>query len=268
MRLRRSWVAVACLVVLAACSPSEDDGAAGAAGSGGSSGTGGSSGSGGSSGTGGSSGEGGSAGASGSGGGSAGDSGSGGAAGSGGGSAGDSGSGGGTATPRCDDLCSDIVAADCAEGPTEPGCLLTCKALTSSSACDDVANDYFDCTDAATFECSTKGEPVAPGCGVKYLVAIDCAVTENPNPTMVGPCGTYCDNVVGQNCTSGGTEEDCNKNCLWLGATGTGCDDEWSTYLGCANAATWACALGYAVPIGCGADWQAYKACIDAAGGT
>jgi len=145
---------------------------------------------------------------------------------------------------------------------------LTCKALTSSAACDDKANSYFDCTESTTFECNGQGNPVAKGCGVQYLVAVDCAVTESPNPAIVAPCGTYCDNIAEANCPSNGTLEECNTNCLWLGATGTGCDDAWNTYLTCANAATFSCLLGYAIAQGCGPDWQAYKACIDTAGGT
>lgn len=148
------------------------------------------------------------------------------------------------------------------------GCLLTCKALTSSAVCDDKANDYFDCADATAFECNAQGEPIAPGCGVKYLVAVDCAVKENPNPAIVDPCAEYCDAIAAANCPNNGTKEDCNTNCLWFGATGTGCDDEWSTYLDCANSVTLTCMLGYAVAVGCGPDWQTYRACIDAAGGT
>jgi len=160
-----------------------------------------------------------------------------------------------------------VVAAGCTEGPTLEGCLVTCKALTSSATCDDSANTYFDCVDGSTVECDAKNEPAAPGCGLSYLAAIDCAINENPNPAIVAPCSDYCDAIVAQGCPNNGTKDECTTNCLWLGATGTGCDGDWATYLDCANAATWSCVLGYAVPFGCGTAWQDYRTCIDAAGG-
>ena len=259
MLVRASLMGLACLTLVVACNSTDETvdgtgGAAGAAGTGGVAGTGGTAGASGAAGTGGASG------AAGTGGGSAGMAGAAGAAGATGGS------GGGTATPRCDDLCANAVAADCASGPTLAGCLLTCKALTSSATCDDKANAYFDCTDATTVECNAQGDPVSTGCGVQYLVAVDCAVKADPNPAIVAPCATYCGLIAAEGCQNNGTEADCNTNCLWLGATGTGCDDELGTYLECANAATFSCVLGYAVPAGCGTDWQAYTACIDAAG--
>jgi hypothetical protein len=159
------------------------------------------------------------------------------------------------------------MSAACTSGPTRGGCLLTCRALTSSAACDDKANAYFDCAAGTTIQCNANGEPVAQGCGVQYLQAIACAVTEKPNPSIVAPCSDYCDKVVAAGCPNNAAKPECSTNCLWAGATGTGCDDEWLTYLTCANAAQTSCLLGFAVFQGCGADFRAYTACINAAGG-
>ncbi len=230
-------------LVVAACGNSGSDDGAGGGGAGAS---GGSTGSGG-------------AGASG------GSTGSGGTTGSGGGGTG--GSGGSAVNPNCEPLCTDIVAAGCAEGPTMDGCLLTCKALTSSATCDPSAQDYFDCVDTAGVECNAAGEPISLGCGDEWLIAIGCAVNENPNPAIEGSCDSYCDAVVAAGCPGNGTKDECYSNCLWLGATGTGCDGEWSTFLDCANNTTFICIAGFAAAQGCGPDFQAYRDCIDAAGG-
>lgn len=193
-----------------------------------------------------------------------------------GGSSGTTGSGGtsgaagadaGTTTPRCSPLCTSFTSAACTNGPTRAGCLLTCRALTSSAACDDKANAYFDCAAGTTVQCTANGEPVAQGCGVQYLQAIACAVTEKPNPSIAQPCSDYCDKVVAASCPNNGTKPECSTNCLWAGATGTGCDDEWLTYLNCANGAQTSCLLGFAVFQGCGPAFRAYSACINAAGG-
>jgi hypothetical protein len=120
--------------------------------------------------------------------------------------------------------------------------------------------------EAATVQCNAQGEPVAPGCGVEWLKAIGCAVTSNPNPVMEAPCKTYCDKVVAAGCPNNGTHAECSTNCLWAGATGTGCDDEWGAFLGCANTKTFSCLLGYAVAPGCGTAFTTYTKCINAAG--
>jgi len=184
----------------------------------------------------------------------------------GGGASGSAGAGGGTANPGCQPLCDDIIAANCKSGPTMAGCLLTCKTLTSATTCDPTAKAYFDCVSSKGVTCNGAGDPVAVGCGIDWLKAIDCAVKENPNPAIVAPCGTYCDKVVAASCPSNGTKDECNSNCKWLGATGTGCDDEWSTYLTCANAANFVCFLGYATAQGCLTAFTNYTKCVNAAG--
>lgn len=182
------------------------------------------------------------------------------------GGSGGSGGTGGTANPGCEPLCNAIVAANCNSGPTQAGCLLTCKTLTSSASCDSSADAYFACVNDKGVQCNAAGEPVSPGCGIEWLKAIDCAVTESPNPAMVAPCATYCDKVVAANCPNNGTLAECNSNCKWLGATGTGCDDEWGSYLTCANAANFICVVGFAAAQGCGQAFTAYTKCVDAAG--
>lgn len=174
--------------------------------------------------------------------------------------------GGGSANARCDAFCDELVAAMCSNGPTLAGCLLTCEALTSTEVCDPSANAYFDCVDGTAITCNAAGDPVAEGCGLVYLVAIGCAVGENPNPAIVQPCADYCDAIDVASCPGNGTVDECNTNCVWLGATGTGCDDEWGTYLTCANAANISCLLGFAVAEGCGGELETYYDCVDAAG--
>ena len=146
------------------------------------------------------------------------------------------------------------------------GCLLTCKQLTSAATCDPTGLAYMACVKKNGVTCNAAGDPVAKGCGVDYLKAINCAVKENPNPAIVKPCSDYCDKVVAANCPGNGTKDECESNCKWLGATGTGCDDEWTTFLNCAIPKTFSCVLGFAVAPGCGADFTAYTKCIDNAG--
>jgi hypothetical protein len=121
--------------------------------------------------------------------------------------------------------------------------------------------------DGSEVSCNGAGDPVAEGCGLEYLDAIGCAVTEDPNPDIVEPCAEYCGHVADAACPANGTEDECNTNCMWFGATGTGCSDDWATYLDCANAANWSCLLGFAVAEGCGTAFTDYQTCIDEAGG-
>lgn len=273
----------ALLVGLGACTTSDSEEAS-SGGSGGSSGEGGSSGSGGgqggsgasagssgSSGEGGASGEGGTGGEAGTGVGGEGGSATAGVGGTGGASGGAAGTGGvatggtGTGTSdRCPDFCDDLVNSGCSDAPTTEGCNLTCKSLASSDNCNTPATEYFDCVESATLTCNAQGAVVAMGCELSYLAAIGCAVNENPNPAIEGKCDTYCTELVAQNCpNSTSIKSECVTNCLWLGATGTGCDDEWTTYVDCANAASWTCLLGFASPQMCGMEYLSYTQCIN-----
>jgi hypothetical protein len=168
--------------------------------------------------------------------------------------------------PGCQPLCEKIVGAECENGPTMEGCLLTCKVLTSDASCDDLADVYFDCVADGEVTCNGAGDPVAMGCGLAYLEAIGCAVNSNPNPEVVEPCTAYCDKMEEAACPNNDIDN-CETNCRWAGATGTGCDDEWITFLECANDANWSCILGFGAAEGCGSDYLDYTACIDAAGG-
>jgi hypothetical protein len=155
------------------------------------------------------------------------------------------------------------VGAGCDNDLTMDGCLLTCQSLTSAESCDPTAHAYFDCVEGTTIECDAQGGAYALGCGVDWIAAIGCAVTEDPNPAIVEPCSEYCGNIAAEACANSSTEDDCNVNCRWLGNTGSGCDDEWQTYLDCANAASWSCLLGFAVPAMCGEPYAAYWECIN-----
>lgn len=259
-----AWVAVAC----GGSSSSSNAGDGGSAGAAGGAATGGTAGMAGGAATGGVAGStsGGTGGVAGSASGGTGATATGGAAGSAGGAGAGGAAGSGSVGDRCDPLCDALVAASCQDGPTRSGCLVTCKALTSASACDPKASAYFDCADAATIECNAQNEPVARGCGLDWLAAIGCAVQESPNQALVQPCDSYCDAVVAANCGSNGTKDQCNTRCLWAGVTGTGCDDEWGTFLDCANGVTLSCLAGYAIAPGCGTEFNAYRQCMQAAG--
>jgi hypothetical protein len=169
--------------------------------------------------------------------------------------------------PGCEPLCEKLVEADCDNGPTMKGCLLTCKVLSSSEVCDEDAQAYFDCVEGSPISCNGAGEPMADGCGLEWLMAIGCAISQDPNPEIVEPCADYCGHVVDTGCPNNGTQDECNLSCQWAGATGTGCADEWAVYLDCANAAQWSCVLGYALAQGCGGEYTDYAQCINQAGG-
>jgi hypothetical protein len=172
-----------------------------------------------------------------------------------------------SANDRCEEMCDALVGAACDNSPTMAGCMLTCEVLTSSAACDPTTHAYADCIAEGGVTCNGLGDPVSTGCAVAWLEAIGCAVTENPNPDIVEPCSDYCDALAEPACPNANPVDACNTNCLWLGATGTGCDDEWGAFLQCANEATISCFVGFPIAEGCGPEFAAYGECIDAAGG-
>jgi hypothetical protein len=164
---------------------------------------------------------------------------------------------------RCEPACAAAVQAGCSGTPTKNGCMLTCKALTSSPSCDPTGKAYFDCIDGKTFTCIAD-EAAVQECGQEYTDAIACAAAADPNPAIDVPCTDYCGKIIARGCLVTPTADDCKWNCAWAGATGIHCDQEWLTYLNCANADTLACFLGHAVSPGCANEFKAYSACINA----
>lgn len=175
------------------------------------------------------------------------------------------GSGGSNLVDRCDATCNTLVAVGCSNGLTKAGCMVTCKALTSSPKCDPTGKAYFDCADGKKATCNGAGDPVIVDCAIANLNALNCAVGENPNPAIVGPCVSYCDAVTAKSCANNLPKAECNTNCQWAGATGIGCDDEWKNFVTCANGKPITCVVGYALSIGCGAEFKVYTNCINAA---
>lgn len=182
----------------------------------------------------------------------------------GGGGGGSGGSGGGDLAARCEPACTAAVSKGCQNTGTKEGCLLTCKALTSASKCDATGNAYFDCAETHTVSCNPAGEPFVDGCSIEYLNAVNCAVSEQPNPDIVEPCAKLCGSVIKAACASTPSLDECKSNCLWAGATGVGCDSQWEAYLSCANNVTLACFVVAFAP-GCGPLLNAYTKCVNAA---
>ena len=115
----------------------------------------------------------------------------------------------------------------------------------------------------STVACDAQGAVYAQGCGLDYLAAIGCAVTEDPNPAIIEPCTEYSGTIADQMCPSSDTEDSRNIRCRWNGNTGSGCDDEWQTYMDCAVGADWSCIVGFAVPAMCGEPYAAYYDCLN-----
>jgi hypothetical protein len=179
----------------------------------------------------------------------------------------ESGAGGnGVGSDQCEPICNELASSGCANDPSYDSCTVSCLSLTSTSACRPAADDYFDCANAATVECTADGAAYYPNCGDEWLIAIGCAVTHNPNPAIEEPCSDYCDSFAAAECENSNSKDVCTTNCLWAGATGTGCDDEWLDYITCVGSVDAECLAGYAYGPGCGEDYLAYWACIDAVG--
>ncbi len=65
--------------------------------------------------------------------------------------------------PRCQQLCPDLIAAGCANGPTVlADCIEGCT-VSATGPCSAEFGDLFDCAATATFTCMGD-EPVPAGC--------------------------------------------------------------------------------------------------------
>lgn len=138
---------------------------------------------------------------------------------------------------RCDELCSNIQAANCPGAETLPQCALSCRLLVQQPSCAGSANKLLDCTESKTISCDPNGQPTADGCEAAFLETAACLLTELDDPTLDGPCRDYCERAESAGC---GTSSDCRRGCKRGGWVPT-CTDRWKNYLTCSEGQTFVC---------------------------
>jgi hypothetical protein len=173
--------------------------------------------------------------------------------------------GGGVITPEvvdgCNALCIKEAAANCPNQGTLGDCIVGCRLILNNAKCSTAANALFACEKNSPAACDAQGKATLTGCGVEQLNAASCFLQNATDPTLAGPCKTYCANVGAAKCPN----EDpagCATGCPVIGNFIPGCNMYWKAYVNCAQTAMITCGMdGKANAQGCGLPALAFILC-------
>jgi len=177
----------------------------------------------------------------------------------------DAGLGGGVITPAvvdgCNALCTKEAALNCPNQGTIGDCIVGCRLILNNQKCVTQSTALFACEKNSPAACDAQGKATLTGCGVEQLNAAACFLQNATDPTLSGPCTTYCSNIATAKCPN----EDpagCATGCPVVGNFIPACNMYWKQYVTCASTAKITCgADGKANAAGCGLQGLAFIVC-------
>ena len=173
--------------------------------------------------------------------------------------------GGGVITPAvvdgCNALCAKEAAQNCPNQGTIGDCIVGCRLILNNQKCVTQSTALFACEKTSPAACDAQGKATLTGCGVEQLNAASCFLQNATDPTLSGPCTTYCSNIATAKCPN----EDaagCATGCPVVGNFIPACNMYWKQYVACASTAMITCnADGKANAAGCGLQALAFWFC-------
>src|SRR5262249_12903753 len=151
---------------------------------------------------------------------------------------------GGVITPQvvdgCNALCAKEASAMCPNQGTIENCVLGCRLILNKPGCTDSANALFTCEKTSPAGCDDQGKATLTGCGIEQLKAATCFLQSATDPTLKGPCTSYCANVAAAKCPNDDVAG-CALSCPVVGNFIAGCNDFWKSYVTCASSAMLTC---------------------------
>jgi hypothetical protein len=177
--------------------------------------------------------------------------------------------GGGGVSPQvvdgCTQLCTKEQAANCPGFGSLSSCMVGCDLLLRNPTCASQVQGLFTCTESSTASCDAQGNPTFANCGVQYLGAASCALTNAVDTSLSSACTTYCDAVAAAKCPNDSDVNSCISTCGIVGNL-FGCDPQWTQYVTCANGAMLSCGSdGKASAPACISQVATFYACAAAA---
>jgi hypothetical protein len=165
----------------------------------------------------------------------------------------------------CPGWCEGAALAACNDDTVED-CVLWCRAVSGSPACNGQYGELFECAEGATFTCNDDANPVPQGCELEYAQAGACALG-NADETIEVPCQAYCDAQEAAACTNSTPAAECAYGCQLAGPLVPDCSGDWKTFIECAETSDVSCdEQGDPVPDSCMAQYLRYSACVIEAG--
>jgi hypothetical protein len=148
----------------------------------------------------------------------------------------------------CDTLCAREAMAMCPNQGTIASCVLGCRLLLNNPSCAMQSKELFACEQTSPVSCDASGKATLDACGVQTLVSAACFLQSDTDPTLQGPCTTYCMESAAAHCP-GDDPSGCESGCQVAGNLIPSCDPLWKGYVTCAASGA---------PLSCGSDGKAW----------
>jgi hypothetical protein len=161
----------------------------------------------------------------------------------------------------CTKLCTAEAAASCPASGSLSSCVVGCQLLVGNPNCSTATQNLFSCVDGQTATCDTSGNATFAQCGVEELESEACFLQNTADPSLQGPCSTYCAGVAAAACPND-NPSGCQTGCQVTGNLVSGCGPSWTAYVTCAGTSTFACGNdGKAAATGCTAQALSFFIC-------
>jgi hypothetical protein len=120
--------------------------------------------------------------------------------------------------------------------------------LLNNPSCAMQSKELFACEQTSPVSCDASGKATLDACGVQTLVSAACFLQSDTDPTLQGPCTTYCMESAAAHCP-GDDPSGCESGCQVAGNLIPSCDPLWKGYVTCAASGA---------PLSCGSDGKAW----------
>jgi hypothetical protein len=161
----------------------------------------------------------------------------------------------------CNALCTKEATANCPNQGTVENCVIGCRLLLNNPNCTVQTATLFACEKDSPASCNAEGKATLSGCPVEQLSSAVCFLQNAKDPTLKGPCTTYCAAVAATQCPNDDVAG-CQAGCQVIGNFIPACNDYWKSYVTCASTATLTCGMdGKAGAPACVLEFGTYALC-------
>ncbi len=161
----------------------------------------------------------------------------------------------------CNTLCAKEATANCPNQGPVGSCVAGCRLLLNSPTCSAQTSALFKCQTTSAVACDAQGKATLTSCATEQVGAAACVLQNAVDPSLNGPCATYCANVASAMCPN--DDPGCPSSCPILGNLISACNPLWKAYVGCASTAKMMCGNdGKAAAPACGVEGARFFLCV------
>jgi len=172
---------------------------------------------------------------------------------------------GGTIRPEvvdgCNTLCAKEATANCPNQGTIGSCVVGCRLFLNNPKCSAETTALFACQGTSDVACDDQGKATLVACPAEQLRAAACFLDNALDPSLKGPCATYCAGAAAAMCPN--DDGACRSSCPILGNLIPACNEGWKAYLNCASNEKFTCGNdGKPGAPACGLEFARFAVCV------